>query len=333
MSDHAVITGPGAIRLQCLLPGPIDRVWAFLTEPDKRKRWFAGGAMAESGPFSLFFQHSNLADEPGLEKYKTAMEGFDSPCRMVRWEPPRALAFDWLNTPHADGGDAGSSLVTWELFGRGDNVLFVITHARLPNRAEMIDVSGGWHAHTDILEAVLAGAKPKPFWANIETLERHYAAAYPQMPRDDAMTTEPVRLEVTRRLPFPAGRVFDAWLDARIARKFLFATDAGEMVRAETAPRVGGTYVFVDRRDGQDVEHTGECLEIDRPRRLVFTLLAPAFSTEPAIVEIDIAPDGPDAYVLTLRQNMAPAYAAWKERSAQGWAMILGNLEKALTHA
>lgn len=144
------------------------------------------------------------------------------------------------------------------------------------------------------------------------------------------MTKEPVRLEVTRRLPFPAERVFDAWLDARIARKFLFATETGQMVRAETDPRVGGKYVFVDRRDGEDVEHTGEYLELDRPRRLVFTFLVPAHSSEAAVVEVDIAAEGPDACVLTLRQEMPAAYAQYKDRTIEGWTMIIGNLEKAL---
>jgi uncharacterized protein YndB with AHSA1/START domain len=179
MSDYATITAPATVRLERLLPGPIDRVWAFLTEPEKRRRWFAGGAMAQAGDFSLFFQHRNITDEPGPERFKTAIEGFESPCRMVRWEPPRALAFDWLNAPHAEGEAPTSSLVTWELFEKGDKVLFVITHSNLPNRTEMIDVSGGWHAHTDILEAVVLGVKAKPFWANIEALEKHYDGAYP----------------------------------------------------------------------------------------------------------------------------------------------------------
>jgi len=144
------------------------------------------------------------------------------------------------------------------------------------------------------------------------------------------MSNAPVRLEVTRRFPFAAERVFDAWLDPRIARKFLFATATGEMVRAEIDPRVGGAYVFVDRRDGEDIEHTGKYLEIDRPRRLVFTFGVPKFSADFATVEIDIAPDGPNSCVLTLRQEMSAENAQWKDRTIEGWTMILGNLEKAI---
>lgn len=173
MSDYATSPAPKTVRLERLLPGPIDRVWAFLTEADKRKRWFAGGDMSAKGDFSLFFQHKNITDEVGPEKYKTAIEGFLSPCEMVRWEPPKALAFWW-------GEADAKSLVTWELFEKGGDVLFVITHTELPNRAEMVDVSGGWHAHADILEALLRGAKPKPFWANIEVLEKYYDGLYPQ---------------------------------------------------------------------------------------------------------------------------------------------------------
>lgn len=144
------------------------------------------------------------------------------------------------------------------------------------------------------------------------------------------MSDQPIRLELTRRFAWPATRVFDAWLDPQVARRFLFATATGEMVRAEIDPRVGGGFVFVDRRDGEDVEHTGKYLEIDRPRRLVFTFGVPKYGPEVSTVEITIIPDGPDACVLTLRHELSAENAPWRERTEAGWAMILVGLDLAL---
>lgn len=41
MNDYGMIIEPGTLRIQRLLPGPIERVWAYLTESDKRAT--AGG--------------------------------------------------------------------------------------------------------------------------------------------------------------------------------------------------------------------------------------------------------------------------------------------------
>jgi uncharacterized protein YndB with AHSA1/START domain len=135
-------------------------------------------------------------------------------------------------------------------------------------------------------------------------------------------------VRVTHRYAQSAERVFDAWLDPAIARRFLFATPTGEMVRAETDPRVGGKFVFTDRRDGQEVEHVGEYRVIERPRRLVFSFGVPLYSAEMTEVEIDIAPLETGGCELTLTQrDIPPDYAG---RNVRGWTMILESLERAL---
>ena len=137
---------------------------------------------------------------------------------------------------------------------------------------------------------------------------------------------DPVKVRVTRRFSAPPERVFDAWLDPETAGRFLYATEEGEMVRVEIDARVGGRYSIVERRDGQDVEHTGEYLEIDRPRRLAFTLQVPLYSEEIDRVTIDIDPTRGGCH-LTLIHQTSPQ---WADQTDDGWKMILDTLAKVL---
>jgi uncharacterized protein YndB with AHSA1/START domain len=89
-----------------------------------------------------------------------------------------------------------------------------------------------------------------------------------------------VEVVVSRSFTVPSAPVFDAWLDPATASQFLFATASGEMVRAAIDARAGGKFCFVDRRAGEEYEHVGTYLEIDRPRRLVFSFAVPKFSAE-----------------------------------------------------
>ncbi|WP_430424190.1 SRPBCC family protein [Phenylobacterium sp.] len=135
-------------------------------------------------------------------------------------------------------------------------------------------------------------------------------------------------LTVTHSYPHPPHRVFDAWLDPAVARRFLFATPSGEMIKTEIDARVGGRFLFIDRRPEMgDVEHVGEYLVIDHPRRLVFTFAVPAFDPGVTIVEVEITPTASGCDV-RLTQRDTPG--EWAERSAQGWATILQTLESAL---
>ncbi len=134
-------------------------------------------------------------------------------------------------------------------------------------------------------------------------------------------TTSTVR--VTHRFSASAERVFDAWLDPEKARQFLFATQAGQMVRAEIDPRVGGKYNFTDRRDGEDVEHVGEYVEIDRPRRLVFTFSVPKYSPVITRVTIEIVSLDSGCELTLTNDGVLPE---WKDPSTEGWSRILAAL-------
>lgn len=122
----------------------------------------------------------------------------------------------------------------------------------------------------------------------------------------------------------PADRVFDAWLDPAIARRWLFATPDGQNVRCDIDPRPGGSFVITDRRAGDDVEHRGTYLELDRPRRLVFDFSVPKYSSEVTRVTVHLAPGETGCEVRLVHENVLPEWAAQTE---QGWRDLLARLE------
>ncbi len=132
------------------------------------------------------------------------------------------------------------------------------------------------------------------------------------------------RVVVTHRYAASPERVFDAFLDVQTARRFLFATATGEMITAEIEPRVGGGFTFTERRpDMGDVRHVGEYLEIDRPRRLVFTFGVPQFDARMTIVTIEIRPEGSGCELTLTNDGVPPDYA---KRNHEGWSRILAGL-------
>jgi len=123
-------------------------------------------------------------------------------------------------------------------------------------------------------------------------------------------------------------RVFDAWLDPKIAAKFLFATPTGQMIKVEIDPRVGGRFTFVDRRPEMgDVEHVGTYVEIDRPRRLVFDFAVPQYDPAKTRITLDFAPSGAGCQLTLTHEGVLEAYV---KQTEHGWGMVLGALATAL---
>lgn len=171
MTEYAVALAEDTIRIERDLPGPIERVWAYLTESDKRETWLARGPMdlREGGKVELTWENSKLSknDPPPPEHAENEVHTLIG--SVLEVDPPRLLSFRW-------GGDSGDSksIATFELTPKGDRVQLVITHSRLSGRGGKLDVSGGWHAHLAVLEAVLENKTPLPFWKNFTKLRAEY---------------------------------------------------------------------------------------------------------------------------------------------------------------
>ena len=172
MSHYGERIDNTTVRFERLLPGPIERVWEYLTEGDKRAKWLCGGGteLRVGGRVDMQFHNASLSTRPDIEppeKYRDLPERPTFSGTVTRCEPPRLLAHTWdfENDP---------SEVCYELEEVGDRVRLVLTHRKLASFEELISASGGWHTHLDILEDVLGGREPKAFWKTHTPLEAEY---------------------------------------------------------------------------------------------------------------------------------------------------------------
>ena len=172
MQALATRLAPDALRLERLLPGPIDRVWAFLTESDKRGRWLATGDwdLKPGGKVELHFAHESMQKEPTPAKYRDVPMSFTG--KVIRVEAPRLIEFTWMES------NGVASEVTFELAPRDTKVLLTITHRRITSHGELLDIAGGWDVHTGILEDVLSDQPPRGFWSAHERLVTEYSQRF-----------------------------------------------------------------------------------------------------------------------------------------------------------
>jgi uncharacterized protein YndB with AHSA1/START domain len=134
------------------------------------------------------------------------------------------------------------------------------------------------------------------------------------------MSPTPAQARVTRRFDTAPERVFDAWLDVRKVRRW-FAPGLGPVECVDIDARVGGEFFIVQQRGGDEVEHTGSYLEIERPRRLAFTWRVPP-GPESSRVTLDIA-GLQGGCELTLTHEMPAAAADMRERAEAAWRQML----------
>lgn len=156
---------PATLKIERVLPGPIERVWDYLTRSDLRRQWLASGDMPSKAgtEFEMTWRNDELTTPSGKRP-----DGFSDQhtavCTILAYEPPHTLSYTF--------GKAGE--VTFTLEPQGNEVLLTLVHRRMPDRNIMFMVGPGWHAHLDVLTAKMRGLKTGPFWESWLLLKSEY---------------------------------------------------------------------------------------------------------------------------------------------------------------
>ncbi|RBA24295.1 SRPBCC family protein [Herminiimonas fonticola] len=182
MSDYGVVIDTATVRMERTLSGSVDQVWAYLTDSEKRSTWLASGIMElkVGGQVTLAFDFKCLTKEITPERFRPYETGHVQSGHVTQCEPPHLLCFTW-NEKNGQGSE-----VRFELKPQGKKTLLTLTHSKLPNRKEMVNVSGGWHTHLDVLEDRLSEQEPRLFWNTFLQMEKEYQASIPEYPAANA---------------------------------------------------------------------------------------------------------------------------------------------------
>ncbi|MFL6128717.1 MAG: SRPBCC domain-containing protein [Mycobacteriales bacterium] len=142
----------------------------------------------------------------------------------------------------------------------------------------------------------------------------------------------PLRIE--RTFTAPAAAVFDAWTSVEVLRRWWPAGPGWDTPLAEVDVRVGGRLRLVMRDpDGAEFAGEGRYVEIDRPRRLVFSWQwdGPELPTGAQLVEVTFT-ENEDASTTVLLLNRGLSEAE-RESHREGWQASFDNLDAVLSEA
>jgi len=145
-------------------------------------------------------------------------------------------------------------------------------------------------------------------------------------------TLRAASVRVSRQVTAVPERIFDAWLDEGQARAFLFADRTWDAVSARIDARAGGDFRIVRRREGEDVEYSGQYLEIDRPQRLVLSLFVEKYAYLDDRVIVELAPVAGQT-LLVLTHELSLPDAVERSRIRREWARVLARLAALLESA
>lgn len=143
MSEKGEVSAVKCLTFKRLMPGPIGKVWEYLTETSLLPSWFG--------------EDSHI--EPKVGGAVRLMGGHIRGV-VTQWQPPRKLVYTWNVFEPGASADAISdypeSYPSFELETRGEDVLLTFQH--LPIMDRMVPQSAmGWHSMIDIMHAALRG--------------------------------------------------------------------------------------------------------------------------------------------------------------------------------
>jgi uncharacterized protein YndB with AHSA1/START domain len=241
-------------------------------------------------------------------KYRIENHGPDNQVHVttgeyLELEPGRRLVKTWIYEGPFEEFQFKKTVLTVEFRELAPNLTELhLTHTPLETEAERDQYLEGWAFCLNAIASLFTGEKQESL----------------------------IPVSVIQKFNVSPERVFDAWLDPQLIGQWMFGPNLRdeEIVSLSVDPKVGGAFSFIVRRQGQELDHIGEYLELLRPNYLSFTWGIKGIG-EGSRVAIDIVPDGSGAKLI-LTHELAQQWADFAERTKEGWTTMLKALSSIL---
>jgi uncharacterized protein YndB with AHSA1/START domain len=137
-------------------------------------------------------------------------------------------------------------------------------------------------------------------------------------------------LRIERSFDAPVERVFEAWTNAEVLRRWLHGHRDWETPTAEVDLRVGGRIRIVmrDPSDGTEAGATGEYRVVEPPRTLVFTWVWDEQPEQWQLIELEFSER--DGRTTVLMTNSAIPTDGRLKSQERGWHVCYDNLDRLL---
>lgn len=228
---------PGAVRLERLLPAPVEDVFAAWTDPAQMGRWLAPVGHAEVEADAVVGGRLRVVMTDGDVRIEHDGE-------YLEVQPPERLSFTWRSRYTGEE----PSVVTVELHDEGGSTRLVLHHDRLPPEVRASH-EGGWAGILDRLVVVVSPG-----------------AAEEARDREEDEVSVDVRTEI--EIDRPRDEVATYTIDPSNATEWYRNIRSVEW---ETPPPlvVGSRLRFRARFVGRDLAYTYEIRELVSGARLV----------------------------------------------------------------
>lgn len=215
-----------------------------------------------------------------------------------------------------------------DLASRFDMSLNAVSkHIRVLEQAGLVSRKTEWRVH--IISVEMASTRMIDDWfRQLRSTWEMRLERLDQLMMEEDMTATDLSLKVSRRIPAPAQRLFDAWLDPEMLMKFICPDHGMGVKSAETDPRVGGKYSIIMLGESGEIPHWGAYQEITPHSRIVFTWES-AYSIPGSTVTLTFEETDGGTDVTLLHERFLNE--EMRDNHEKGWTSILAKLDETLS--